>query len=371
MRIAVTSLLVAASLTVVTAAQQPTSALGRCCPTQASYEAAVRAFAHGDRAAASIAIAHAPDDQLRRAVSRLGEERGGTGKGEPDAEPLLEAACVMHLVLAESAVEAGHLDAASLQLQSSGIAFHDLQGSVGPAFVGRWYIAATGIRLGAANPDSAAAIAKQGAHDAPSSAGVRLAEGIVSETKADLLRIFGNRRPHAFAGGIVGGARADLSKWDHLNQRPFDLGQAEEAYRQALADDATSEEARLRLRRVLSLEEKDDEARSTLEALLRETHDARVEYLAHLFLADLAAHRKDSDSATQEYLAAIVANPSSQAAYFGLSNLALLAGDEVRARTYIRRWSTFPPVPDPWTPYRQGLDQLQPALIALLGTISQ
>src|SRR6185437_15942293 len=74
---------------------QPAAAVAPCCPSQESYDAAVRAFAHGDRGAASVAIARAPADQLKRAVSHI---------DEADQE-LLEAASVMHLALGASAMD--------------------------------------------------------------------------------------------------------------------------------------------------------------------------------------------------------------------------------------------------------------------------
>jgi predicted Zn-dependent protease len=152
-----------------------------------------------------------------------------------------------------------------------------------------------------------------------------------------------------------------------------DLDQADHAYREALSADSTSEEARLRLGRVLSLRGKDEDARTELESVLQQTHDARIGYLAHLFLAQLAMRRNDATTAAGEYSAAIAADPASRAPYVGLSSLALLAGDEARARESIREWTTRAPSSalDPWTTYRPGLDQLQSMLDSLLTMISQ
>jgi predicted negative regulator of RcsB-dependent stress response len=117
----------------------------------------------------------------------------------------------------------------------------------------------------------------------------------------------------------------------------------------------------------------DVEARTELESVLHQTHDARIAYLAHLFLAHLAVRSNDLETAAGEYSAAIAANPSSRAPYVGLSSLALLAGDEARARESIREWTTRAPSSalDPWTTYRPGLDQLQSMLDSLLTMISQ
>jgi tetratricopeptide (TPR) repeat protein len=158
-----------------------------------------------------------------------------------------------------------------------------------------------------------------------------------------------------------------------IRTRAVDLDQADHAYREALSADSTSEEARLRLGRVLSLRGKDEDARTELESVLQQTHDARIGYLAHLFLAQLAMRRNDATTAAGEYSAAIAADPASRAPYVGLSSLALLAGDEARARESIREWTTRAPSSalDPWTTYRPGLDQLQSMLDSLLTMISQ
>jgi predicted Zn-dependent protease len=155
-------------------------------------------------------------------------------------------------------------------------------------------------------------------------------------------------------------------------RRSLDLGRAEKAYRQSLASHPDSE-AQLRLARVLSLQGKDEEAHTRLERLLAASHDPRVLYLAHLFLADIAARRHDSAVATSEYQAALAANPLSRIAYVGLSNLALLAGNGSDAQEHIRDWSLrdASPPDKAWTEYEKGIDQLQPTLNALLRMIAQ
>ena len=85
-------------------------------------------------------------------------------------------------------------------------------------------------------------------------------------------------------------------------QRAVNLDQAERAYRQALVADSTSDEARLRLGRVLSLKGNDVDARTNLESLLNQTHDARIVYLVHLFLAQIDARRHDDEDAAGEYI---------------------------------------------------------------------
>jgi VWFA-related protein len=307
-----------------------------CCPSAAAYEVAVRAFAHGDRSAAAVAIARTPARALRRAISSIDDHD----------QPLLEAAAAMHLELTWRAVEADNIEQKDEQFRSSDTLFQKIpRPSEDPAFAGAWYVAAVEICLAAVDRPACAALAQRGVNQRVAPALTYLAQGIVYETDADL----GARRVAA------------------------NLRDAERAYRQALQADSTSEEARLRLGRVLLLEGEDTGARAELESVLHDTRDARIAYLADLFLAQLAVRRKDPASASASYSAAIVADPSARAPYVGLSSLALLAGDERGARDFVRRWTTRAPSSalDPWTTYRPGLDQLQSMLDTLLTTISR
>ncbi len=333
----------APAIPTVAAAASSTTTVGPCCAVKGSYEAAVRAFAHGDRGAAAIAIACAPAGDLKRAISSVDDR---------DAA-LVEAAAAVHLELTWRALEGNNVEESHEQFRSSDSLFQKIRRpSDSPAFVGAWYLAAVEICLASAEPAQCTALAERGVGQHVAPALTYLADGIVHETAGDL--------------GAIGVAAGN-------KQRVANLDQADRAYREALVADSSSEEARLRLGRVLSLQGKDAEAKTTLELLLRQTHDARIGYLAHLFLAQLAVRSNDVETAAGEYSAAVAAAPSSRAPYVGLSSLALLAGDEARARESIRRWTTRSPSSalDPWTTYRPGLDQLPSMLDSLLTMISQ
>jgi tetratricopeptide (TPR) repeat protein len=99
---------------------------------------------------------------------------------------------------------------------------------------------------------------------------------------------------------------------------------AERAYRAALALDPSLAEARVRLGRVLQRLGRGDEAQRELERAARDSQDAAMRGLAHLFLGQIRERRGDAGGAIREYRAALTAVPSLQPAAIALS--ALLAG---------------------------------------------
>ena len=288
---------VAASRPMLPAAEATPAAAGRCCPNAAAYESYVRAFARGDRAAASIAIARASADDLKRAVSSINDR-------DPE---LLEAAAVMHLELTWRAIEAGNIEERHEQFRSSDTLFQKIRPSGNPAFVGAWYVAAVEVCLAAVEPTACAAVAQRGVSQKVASAQTHLAEGIVHETNADLeaRRAAVNPPQNRELCRDCPGPRDygnRIGDYAGNKQRAANLDGAERAYRQVLQSDPTAEEARLRLGRILSLKGKDAAARTELDSLVRDTHDSRISYLAHVFLANLAAGRRESDAAAREYL---------------------------------------------------------------------
>ncbi len=342
-----------------------------CCPNAAAYEVDVRAFAHGDRTAAAVAIVRAPLSQLQHGLSSI------------DARDmrLLQDAAAMHLVLAARAMEAERYEEMLVQLAVSDAIFQRIRFSAeDPQFASNWYIASAVMQINAVDIDAAEALVGRGIKANVAPAEMRLSAGIVHETAAGLE----SRRiasacascPNAtllrgYGPGIARPMTAP--EWSDQRQRTAELNEAEDAYRQSLEADATMEEARLRLGRTLLLEGKGRDARVELARVVNESRDARLSYLAHLFLADLSDRAADNDGAVREYSAALAISPSSREAYIGLSNLALRAGDDRQARDYIEQWMRRPTstVVDPWNEYQRGLDQLEPALQALLRIISQ
>lgn len=325
-----------------------------CCPTEAVYIAAVRAFASGDRAAALVAVEHAPADQIMRAVSRMSRRN----------RRLLEAAAVLHLILADRALHADDFEAVSLNLRASDKAFQKIRRSDEVlAFMGRWFAAATELWVATGDFGEAALIVHGGLVFNALHAQVALAQGIMYEANAES----DDHRALDWTAVTALPARHHL-----LLERQVTvfLGYAERAYRDAIDSDPAptdKDEARLRLGRVLTLEGKDAQARRMLERAAGVSRHTRIVYLAHLFLADLDVRRKDARGAAAEYQAAIAADPASRVARIGLANLAQRSGDDERAREDIREWVALEtaPRPGPWRLYQMGIDQLTPRLIAL------
>jgi VWFA-related protein len=135
-----------------------------------------------------------------------------------------------------------------------------------------------------------------------------------------------------------------------------EVAEAESSYRRALAADPGLLEARVRLGHVLVSMGKPKKAVPELEGVIAEPDaDARVRYLAWLFLGAIREAEGRPKDAVQAYQAAIDLLPDGQAAYVGLSHafhrlgeraasLAPLRGSLERAgrRRDLDPWSVYP-----------------------------
>ncbi len=147
-------------------------------------------------------------------------------------------------------------------------------------------------------------------------------------------------------------------------RRPFPestLGEAEAAFRRALAADPGLGEARLRLGRVRALRGRVGEAVADLQQVAREDGSLRRRYLANLFEARAHEKRGDLESAARAYRAAVAIEPEGQSAWIGLGRALDLLGrgeeaqEALAAALGIRRKRG-----DPWWSYARGdLDRLE------------
>jgi tetratricopeptide (TPR) repeat protein len=117
------------------------------------------------------------------------------------------------------------------------------------------------------------------------------------------------------------------------------LHQARDSYREVLALAPDAHLARLRLGRVLWRLGRMDEARSALELVTARRHDseARVSYLAHLFLGQVEEDEGRLREAVDHYRKALDADPAAHTAGVALSHALLLLGDRVGARDTLER----------------------------------
>jgi tetratricopeptide (TPR) repeat protein len=134
--------------------------------------------------------------------------------------------------------------------------------------------------------------------------------------------------------------------------------EAREAYEEALAEDASVEEARLRLGRLLVEDERLEEGEALLARVAREADEDRQRYLALLFLARAAEHRGDPRRAGELYSRALETRGDGTAARLGLALQLERQAGPAAARTLVlealARARRFDSPPDPWSSYLFG-----------------
>jgi tetratricopeptide (TPR) repeat protein len=130
--------------------------------------------------------------------------------------------------------------------------------------------------------------------------------------------------------------------------------EARSAFEDALEASPRMMEARLRLGHILWRLGRPEPARAALEAVLEDSGDTRLEYLAHLFLGRVLEDARKWTEAETHYRAALAMQPRSEIAAVAVSHVRFLQGDTETAREVLRagmegakRRSDF----DPWMPY--------------------
>jgi tetratricopeptide (TPR) repeat protein len=151
------------------------------------------------------------------------------------------------------------------------------------------------------------------------------------------------------------------------------LGEAEAAFRRAVAADPNLAEARLRRARVRLLRGRAAEAIPDLRQIAVEGGSVRRRYLARLFEARAHEERADLDSAVQAYRAAVATEPGGQSAWLGLA-LALdrLGRPEEAQAAFSAALASDRDRGDPWWSYPRGdLDRLGPLLAELQAAVAR
>ena len=161
---------------------------------------------------------------------------------------------------------------------------------------------------------------------------------------------------------VEGGSRGE---WRPLPASS--LGDAEAAFRRALAADPGLSEARLRLGRVRLLRGQATEALAELQRVAREAGSLRRQYLARLFEARAHEKRGDVEGAARAYRAAVAVEPEGQSAWIGLGRaLDLLGRREQTEEAFATALGLRRVRGDPWWTYPRGdLDRLGPLLAGL------
>jgi tetratricopeptide (TPR) repeat protein len=131
------------------------------------------------------------------------------------------------------------------------------------------------------------------------------------------------------------------------------LDQAEQHYRLAVTAEPDRLEVRLRLGHVLQERDKEQDARTLLTPLTTSS-DARIAYLASLFLGGIEDQARHADAALALYDRASALLPSAQTAHLAASELRHRGGDHQAAADAIPRAAGADNAFDPWWTYAFG-----------------
>jgi tetratricopeptide (TPR) repeat protein len=157
----------------------------------------------------------------------------------------------------------------------------------------------------------------------------------------------------------------ELQSQSQLNGEPLGAGSprdtaagmlryAEWHYRAALEGDPRLVEARVRLGRVLQIEQRWADARREFEQAEGEATEPFLKYLAALFRGQVEEREKRYDAAIQAYHAALGRYPDAQAASLGLGHAFEMKGEFDAGWAAVRKMlmrGNQEPQPDPWTVY--------------------
>ena len=137
-------------------------------------------------------------------------------------------------------------------------------------------------------------------------------------------------------------------------QHAYHLALAQDAFRDAVADDPSDARAHIRLGRVLFLFNKLVQAREEVErgqALAKKPADR---YLAALFLGAIKERQRDLAGAREAYTQAFAIAPRSQTVTVALAHLDLMLGRPDRAQAFARAFAEGPRDDQAWWEYRNG-----------------
>jgi tetratricopeptide (TPR) repeat protein len=144
---------------------------------------------------------------------------------------------------------------------------------------------------------------------------------------------------------------------DGVSSPPIHYRRAESLLRKALVVNPALVEASLRLGRVLTRLERNEEAVPYLRHVIASETDPAITYYAHLFLGDATGTLGQLDEARRQYENAIAIFPDSQAARLALGFVLRSLGDRPAARAAIDpalEASPRSPDDDPWWEYYDG-----------------
>ena len=236
------------------------------------YRDAVRAYQRGDREGAAGRLTPWSRPDLERVIrlmlaSRVRDRR------------LEEAAAMLHTEIALDGMNQGS-KAASVHLPFAEQVVRALPTPHASPFEPRWYAFAASLFLARSSPEGARPFVQRGLDLFAKDPRLHVMAGAIEEM------VVHNEDPECSEPGC--------DSRGFRSQTPLRLATAEVEYRRALDLDRQFFEARLRLGRVLFLQNQRKRAREELDTVRQRSTDRRLQYLAHLFLGALDDYEKST-----------------------------------------------------------------------------
>ena len=308
-------------------------AVGTAVHTQPfDYDRLVTAYAAGQLGEAVSQLSRWPREPIRHGVD-------ATVKA---VEPRLRAAIMLHTDVAASSLGSDvalaefHINAARRLLAVlASRAPHDPRAR---EFITHWYELAPSFFLVVRKLDRAAWLVQEGFDRSPHNPTLHTYKGIIVEMSGPVQATVVARG----RGLQLSPARAEKA-----------LEPATQEFRLALKADSRFALARLHLGRIHFLAD-DNRARADLEQALADATDPSTQYLAHLFLGEVAERDKRQADALREYEAAIAVGPRYQTGYVAAARMADALGESDRARELAMACVAIEKHEDPWWDYQVG-----------------
>jgi tetratricopeptide (TPR) repeat protein len=296
------------------------------------YDRLVRAYAMGQLDEAVSQLARWPREPVRNGVD-------ATVKA---GEPRLRAAVMLHTDVAAASLGSDfslaefHVNAARRLIDVlASRTSHDPRAR---EFIIHWYEFAPSLFLAVRKLDRAAWLVQEGFDRSPNNPTLHTYKGIIVEMRGPVQATVVARG----RGLSLSPARAEKA-----------LEPATQEFRLALRTDSRFALARLHLGRIHFLAD-DNRARGDLEQALTDATDASTQYLAHLFLGEVAEREKRQPDALREYEAAIAVGPRYQTGYVAAARTADALGESDRARELAMACVSIEKTEDPWWDYQLG-----------------
>ena len=322
-----------------------------------AYAAALERYVAGDRDGAVAAATALSERELRVQVEALRSlgRRARACQACLDSVAWRRTPVPAALMLHTDCSMAQRPDGTSIRLHES-LALELAQAMTDDlewrGFAKRWYRVMAELALGDTRWSDALTWAGRGLDAFPRMAELLLVEGAIEEGLSGELA---SRSPGDVFEPSAAQTQLNLGRDREARQR---LERARRLLRDAIAQDPSLHEVRLRLGRVEWRLGEVDEARTAFEAVLAQTQSRDTAFLAHLFRGRLDEDAGRLEDAVRDYESALALDARSQSARLALSHARLKLGDATAARREVEaalaaapRWANLDPFwVYPWGP---------------------